>query len=160
MSKRGRKPNYQKWYENYQKNLKKNYEGIFTIVTKGPNGYTTFYGQPRLSLKKFIEAINSNYSNQKIKEAVSNFTLDVAMSQTKFISEKVRQYINIYYNTKILSGRALEFQNKLQAILGPRPNRRDLFDAYREKKPIAIEIEILREEYKDVFNYKKEYYIQ
>lgn len=159
MAKRGRKPNYTKWYEKYQKKLKKEYEGIFTIVTKGPNGYTTFYGPPRLSTNKFIEAITSNYSNQKIKEATANFILDVAMSQTKFISEKVTRYINIYYNTKILSGRALEFQNKLQAILGPRPNKRDLFDAYRAKQQIAIDIEILREEYSDIFNYKKEDYI-
>ena len=104
MAKRGRKPNYQKWYEKYKVKLKRKYKNYF-LNWKGQ------YVAPHYKEKEFISDINLYFGNEGIKSAVEQIVKAQAVEAKKLLDFRVDNIIDNLYRKDIKGNDFANFQN-------------------------------------------------
>lgn len=153
MAKRGRKPNYQKWYEKYKAKLKRKYKNYF-LNWKGQ------YVAPHYKEKEFISDINLYFGNEGIKSAVEQIVKAQAVEAKKLLDFRVDNIIDNLYRKDIKSNDFANFQNELKNILGPNISRTKLQNLFIKNDPIITNLYSIFDKYSNLFNIDYNFYIQ
>ena len=153
MTKRGRKPNYTKWYEKYQKILERKYKNYFL-------NWKREYQAPLYKEQEFISDINLYFANEKIKSATEQIIQDQVKKSEILVEIKVDNIINNLYRKDIKNKDFSYFQNDLMAVLGHKMTRTKLKDLFIKNDDTIIFINSIFDKYKYLFNIDSNYYIQ
>ena len=153
MAKKGRKPNYTKWYENYQKTLERKYKNYFL-------NWKREYQAPLYKEQEFISDINLYYADEKIKSATERIIQDQVKKGEILVEIKVDHIIDNLYRTDITNKDFKNFQNDLMAVLGHRMTRTKLRELFIKNDDIIMFINSIFIKYSDLFDIDATYYIQ
>lgn len=153
MAKKGRKPNYTKWYENYQKTLERKYKNYFL-------NWKREYQAPLYKKQEFISDINLYYADEKIKSATERIIQDQVKKGELLAEIKVDHIIDNLYRTDIKNKDFKNFQNDLMAVLGHRMTRTKLKELFIKNDDIIMFINSIFIKYSDLFDIDATYYIQ
>lgn len=153
MAKKGRKPNYTKWYENYQKTLERKYKNYFL-------NWKREYQAPLYKEQEFISDINLYYADEKIKSATKQIIQDQVKKGEILVELKVDHIIDNLYRTDIKDKDFKNFQNDLMAVLGHRMTRTKLKELFIKNNDIIMFINSIFIKYSDLFDIDATYYIQ
>ena len=153
MAKKGRKPNYTKWYENYQKTLERKYKNYFL-------NWKREYQAPLYKEQEFISDINLYYADEKIKSATERIIQDQVKKGELLAEIKVDHIIDNLYRTDIKNKDFKNFQNDLMAVLGHRMTRTKLKELFIKNDDIIMFINSIFIKYSDLFDIDATYYIQ
>ena len=153
MAKKGRKPNYTKWYENYQKTLKRKYKNYFL-------NWKREYQAPLYKEQEFISDINLYYADEKIKSATERIIQDQVKKGEILAEIKVDHIIDNLYRTDIKNKDFKNFQNDLMAVLGHRMTRTKLKELFIKNDDIIMFINSIFIKYSNLFDIDATYYIQ
>lgn len=153
MAKKGRKPNYTKWYEKYQKTLERKYKNYFL-------NWRREYQAPLYKEKEFKSDINLYYADETIKSATEQIIQDQVKKGEILVELKVDHIIDNLYRTDIKNKDFKNFQNDLMAVLGHRMTRTKLKELFIKNDDILMFINSIFIKYSDLFDIDATYYIQ
>lgn len=153
MAKRGRKPNYTKWYEKYQAKLKRKYKNYFL-------NWQGQYVAPHYKEKEFISDINLYFGTEKIKSAVEQIVQAQVKEAKELLNFRVDNIIDNLYRKDIKNNDFNNFQNELRNLLGPNITRTKLQNLFIKNDPIVTDLYSIFDKYSNLFSIDYNFYIQ